>query len=115
MGFHRLAFGPSPQQIILGAWVTNWSITFKKKQACYPFLGSDRCICTSLTYPENFKKIYDVEKKLWSFIYQNVAFGENILSVTDISLRKLSVAINWNMIVMQIKIVVFAKESMFGG
>ena len=42
-------------------------------------------IYISLTYPENFKKIYYVEKKLWSFINQNVDFGENILSVADIS------------------------------
>ena len=26
-----------------------------------------------------------MEKKLWSFIYQNMGFGENILSVADIS------------------------------
>ena len=53
-------------------------------------------------------------KKLWSFIYQNVGFGENILSVVDISQRhqsgKYSVVINWNMTAMHIKIVVFAKE-----
>ena len=54
---------------------------------CYPLLGINICICISLTYPENFKKIYRVENKLWSFIYQNVGFGENILSVADISQR----------------------------
>ena len=34
-----------------------------------------------------FKKIYNLEKKFWSFIYQNVGFGENILSLADISQR----------------------------
>ena len=28
-----------------------------------------------------------MEKKLWSFIHQNMGFGENILSVADISQR----------------------------
>ena len=44
-------------------------------------------ICKFLTYPKNRKKIYDLEKKLWSFIYQNVGFVKNSLSVADISQR----------------------------
>ena len=54
-----------------------------------------------------FKENLSFEKKLWSIVYQNMHISENILSVADISRGvpkwKLSVAINWNMTVMQIK------------
>ena len=58
-----------------------------------------------------------MEKKLRSFIYQNAGFGENILSVADISQRYQSGNYQLQLLKydLQIKIVVFAKESIFGG
>ena len=87
MDFHQLAFGPSPQQNNLGGRGDLLVNNFWKSMACHTFLGINRCICVLLTYPKNFKKIYHLEKKLWSFVYQNVGFVENILSVTDTSQR----------------------------
>ena len=45
----------------------------------------------SLISHESLKTILYLEKKLWSFIYKNVGFSENILNVADISPRYQSV------------------------
>ena len=63
-GFHRVAFGPSPQQNHIGGRGDYLVNNFLKGMAYYPLLGINRSICISLTYPENFKKIYHAEKKL---------------------------------------------------
>ena len=62
MGFHRVAFDPSPQQNHLGGRGDLLVHNFLKMYACYRSLDSDRYICTFLTYPENLKKIYNLEK-----------------------------------------------------
>ena len=69
----------------------------------------------SLISPENLKKIYNVEKKLWSFVYQNEGFGECPCHFNDAPKWNISAAVNWNTAVTQIRIVVFANKNIFAG
>ena len=52
-------------------------------------------------------------------MYQSVGFGENIFECrrhfTEVPKCKLSVAVNWNIAVLQLKLVVFANETIFAG
>ena len=60
---------------------------FLKSMACYHCFDINICICISLTYPENFQKVYNMQKS-YDHLYTKLwVFGENILSVADISQR----------------------------